>query len=397
MTALPFEEARACVIDKVRSWVPQPLDQDVDIATAGGRVLAESIRADRDYPPVDRSTRDGFAVRSADVPGELTVIGEVRAGEYFHGSTGPRQAVEIMTGAPVPQGADAVVMIEHVAHRGKQVHITNTAVPGQNIVYKGVEAQSGDIVVPAGRRLGFAEIAEIATVGRTHVRVFVPPRVAILATGDELVGVHEVPGYWQVRNSNSHSLSVQVRNAGGAPAILPAVPDEYDAIKKMVEHGLTHDLLLLSGGVSAGKYDLVEKVLADLKAEFFFDRVKIQPGQPLVFGRARKHFFFGLPGNPASTMVTFEVFARAALELLGGLTEPSLPLLWTRLTRDFHHKPGLTRFLPANLSPDGGSITPVPWQGSSDVSALARSNAFVVAEANRESWEAGDMIRVLPR
>lgn len=397
MTALAFEEARACVIEKVRRWVPQPPDQDADLASAAGRILAESIRADRDYPPVDRSTRDGFAVRSADLPGELTIVGEVRAGEYFHGSAGPGQAIEIMTGAPVPRGADAVVMIEHVARHGQQVRMTNTAIPGQNIVHKGVEAQSGDIVVQAGRRLGFAEIAEIATVGRTHARVFAPPRVGILATGDELVEVHEVPRYWQVRNSNSQSLSAQVRNAGGVPTILPTVPDEYDAMKHLVEHGLTYDLLLLSGGVSAGKYDLVEKVLADLGAEFFFDRVKIQPGQPVVFGRAHKRFFFGLPGNPASTMVTFEIFARAAVELLGGLTEPMLPLLWTRLTRDLHHKPGLTRFLPASLSSDGGSITPVTWQGSSDVSALARSNAFLVAEANRESWEAGDMIRVLPR
>ena len=157
----------------------------------------------------------------------------------------------------------------------------------------------------------------------------------------------------------------------------------------------THDLLLLSGGVSAGKYDIVERVLADLGAQFFFDRVLVQPGQPLVFGTARGKFFFGLPGNPASTMVTFEVFARAAVELLGGATETPLPLLQARLSKEVRHKPGLTRFLPAQVSADGSTVAPEPWQGSGDVNSLARANAFLVTEPDRESWAAGDMIRVL--
>jgi molybdopterin molybdotransferase len=177
--------------------------------------------------------------------------------------------------------------------------------------------------------------------------------------------------------------------------ILPVARDVYESTRQLVEQGFRFDLLLISGGVSAGKYDIVERVLADQGAEFFFDRVLIQPGQPLVFGKAKGKFFFGLPGNPASTMVTFEVFARAAVELLGGQNDPILPLLWSKLSRDFRQKPGLTRFLPAQLSENGSEVTPVSWQGSGDVPALTRANAFLVTEPDRERWAAGDWIRVL--
>jgi molybdopterin molybdotransferase len=234
----------------------------------------------------------------------------------------------------------------------------------------------------------------LATIGITRVPVYRKPRVALLATGDEIVEPDERPADHQIRNSNVHSLAAQVARAGGEASILPVAKDDRESTRAAIELGLTSDLLALSGGVSAGKYDLVEVVLAELGAEFFFDRVLIQPGQPLVFGRAREKFFFGLPGNPASTMVTFELFARAALELLGGQEESLLPLTLAPLGADFRHKPGLTRFLPAWLSGDG-VLTPVPWQGSSDVPALARSNAFLVADADREQWKSGDTIRVL--
>ena len=218
---------------------------------------------------------------------------------------------------------------------------------------------------------------------------------AIIATGDEIVEVHETPAEFQIRNSNAYSLAAQVARAGGVPRVLPVARDTVEHTREMIGQGLAADLLLLSGGVSAGKYDLVERVLADLGAEFFFDRVLIQPGQPLVFGKARGKFFFGLPGNPASTMVTFEIFGRAALELLGGQAEPMLPLPWSKLTREFRQKTGLTRFLPATLSRDGSDVAPLRWQGSGDVPALARANAFLVTEPDRESWAAGEMIRVL--
>jgi molybdopterin molybdotransferase len=221
--------------------------------------------------------------------------------------------------------------------------------------------------------------------------------VAIVATGDEIVEVSQQPLPHQIRNSNSHSLAAQVRRAGGSPVVLPVAKDEYRHTRGLVERGLSSDLLLLSGGVSAGKYDLVEQVLADLGAEFFFDRVLIQPGQPVVFGHVRDRFFFGLPGNPASTMVTFEIFARAALELMSGCRDACLRLLFARLRSDFRHRPGLTRFLPARLESCGREVNPVAWQGSGDVFALAGSNAFIVAREEQESWMAGDMIEVMPR
>ena len=397
--ALTFLEARAAVLQRARRADPNDAHaiEPLGPLQALGRVIAENVSADRDYPPFARSARDGFAVRAADLPGELAIIGEVRAGQVFEGRVIAGQAVEIMTGAPVPEGADAVVMVEHTERTEDRVRISQAAHPGENVSARGVEARQGGAVLEAGQRLGFAHIAALAMVGRECVQVYRKPRVAIIPTGDEIVGAGEQPQQFQIRNSNAFSLAAQVERAGGTPVILPIARDNYESTRWLMERGLQEDLMVLSGGVSAGKYDIVEKVLADLGAEFYFDRVKIQPGQPVVFGAARGKQFFGLPGNPASTMVTFEVFARAAIELLSGAKAAPLPLLRARLTQDFRHKPGLTRFLPAILSADGSTVTPESWHGSGDIPALARSNAFLVAEADRESWAAGEDIRVLMR
>ncbi len=390
---MTFDEARECVLREV----PPLRDRTEYVLVLGsaGRVLAEDIAADRDYPPFDRSARDGFAVRSADIPGELEVIGEVRAGEIYEGEVSARGAIEIMTGASLPRGADAVVMVEHVHRHENRIAISRSINAGENFTPRGNEAKRGELVLRKGTKLGFAEIGLLAMVGRERVNVFRQPRVAILPTGDEIVEAGDSPLPHQIRNSNAWSLAVQVRRAGGIPDILPIARDSYESTQASIERGLQADLLLLSGGVSAGKYDIVERVLADLGAKFFFTRVKIQPGQPLVFGAVGAKFFFGLPGNPASTMVTFELFARAAIERLSGLETAMLPLLRSKLTQDFHHKTGLTRFLPARLSEDGSTVEPLGWQGSGDIPAVARANAFLVAEADRESWKEGDDIRVL--
>jgi len=390
-----FEQARDCVLKKVSEVRPTPGVEEVALLEAAGRMLAEPLRADRDYPPFSRSARDGFAIRAADIPGQLQVIGEVRAGQAFTGQVNPGEAVEIMTGAPLPPGADSVVMVEHATRTGDRVQIDRTLTPGENVSPKGSEARQDEVLLSPGRRLGFADVALLATVGCSRVTVFRKPQVAILATGDEIVDVSQQPLEYQIRNSNTQSLAVQVMRAGGCPNILPVARDNYASTRELVENGLRSDLLLLSGGVSAGKYDIVERVLADLGAEFFFDRVLIQPGQPLVFGKAQGKFFFGLPGNPASTMVTFEIFARAGVELLAGQTDSLLPLLWTRLTREFRQKTGLTRFLPAIVSNDGAEVTPMTWQGSGDVPAIARANAFLVTTPDRETWAAGDWIQAL--
>ena len=395
MTAFAFQEARHCVLETVRAARAAPRVEQVILESAAGRVLAEGVAADRDYPAVARSVRDGFAVRSIYLPGELAVIGEVRAGESYAGEVGPMQALEIMTGAPVPRGADAVVMIENVRREGHRVIVDRPADAGQFINPRGCEAHAGESLLRPGTRLDFSGIAMLAAAGKERVSVYAAPRVAIIATGDEIVPLGQTPRDFQIRNSNVYSLAAQVARAGGVPETLPVARDEHEHTRELIERGLGADLLLLSGGVSAGKYDIVEQVLAGLGAEFFFDRVLIQPGQPLVFGRARGKFFFGLPGNPSSTMVTFEIFARAAVELLGGQEEVDLRMPFAKLTQEFRHRTGLTRFLPARLSADGAAVTPVPWHGSSDVPALTRANAFLVAEADRAEWQKGDLIRVL--
>jgi molybdopterin molybdotransferase len=231
--------------------------------------------------------------------------------------------------------------------------------------------------------------------GHTTVTVVCRPSVAILATGDEIVGIGEKPAAHQIRNSNSHMLAALVRAAGGSPTILPVARDVPETLRALLEKGLQHDMLIVSGGVSAGKYDLVKPALRDLGVYFHFERVRVQPGQPTAFGTLGTKPVFGLPGNPGSTLITYQLFARTALELLGGQTEPILPLLSAQFEAPFRHKPGLTRFLPALLSADGQHLRHVPWQGSSDVPALAKANAFLVADHDRETWQTGDTIRVM--
>ena len=393
--ALTFLAARQTVIDKVTGARLHPEVETVALDAAAGRVLAEDIAADRDVPALARSVRDGYAVRAADLPGELAVIGEVRAGQRFEGEVARGQAVEIMTGAPIPAGADAVAMVEHARRVDGRVSIDGTAQALQFINPQGCEAGAGEIVLHAGKRMDYTDVAMLAAFGRTRVQVFRRPVVAIVATGDEIVEVSRQPAAFQIRNSNAWSLAAQVTRAGGIPRILPVARDTVEHTREIVRQGLASDLLLLSGGVSAGKYDVVEPVLAELGADFYFDRVLIQPGQPLGFGRAGATFFFGLPGNPSSTMVTFEIFARAALELLSGQLETALLMPYSRLTCDFRHRPGVTRFLPAHLSADGAEVTPVKWHGSGDVPALTRANAYLVADPARPEYAGGEFIRVL--
>jgi molybdopterin molybdotransferase len=401
---LTFEQARAAVLRETSARRTLPATETIPTLEANGRVLAENIASDRDYPPFPRSARDGFAVRASDIPGTLEVVGEIRAGgEFFTGTVGAGQAVEIMTGAPMPAGADAVLMVEHAVRQsdrdGNRITTDKSHTPGDNFNARGIAAKEGEQVLTAGTRLTFTELAFLATVGRSTVEVYKKPRIAILPTGDEIVDVDQNPGPHQIRNSNAWSMAAQVMRAGGEAVLLPIARDNYESTRGLVKQGLESDMLLLSGGVSAGKYDIVEQVLADLGAEFFFTRVKVQPGQPLVFGHVSNghvhdKLLFGLPGNPASTMVTLEVFARAAIDLISGSNEATLPILEARLTRNFRQKTGLTRFLPA-LVIEGPSVEPLSWQGSGDIIGMSRANAFLVTDPDRESWSAGDYIKVL--
>ena len=424
-SVLSFEEARRVVEDQARGIAARGTEA-VDLLSAAGRVLAEPVVADRDIPPFPRSTRDGYAVCSGDLsqlPATMEVIGEIKAGEnpdLLPASVSPGTTISIMTGAPVPARADAVVMVEYTSRLGRNVEISRRVVSGENIVPRGAEARQGGLLVDRGVRLNDAAIALAASVGKSRLDVYNRPRIAVLTTGDEIVNVEATPGPTQIRNSNSFSLATQILTAGGEPVLLPIAPDETEKLRQLVELGLQSDLLLLTGGVSMGRYDLVEPVLAELGAEFFFTGAKIQPGRPVVFGRvhcggdkcgagtpARQgtsvppdhKYFFGLPGNPVSTMVTFELFARPVIEALAGMCPRRLAFLHTRLASEIRVKTGLTRFLPAILSGEfeNSQVQPVAWQGSGDIAATARANCYVVIPPDREHIAAGEWVAVMLR
>lgn len=373
--------------------------ESVSLLDSLGRVLAEPIRADRDQPPFPRSTRDGFACRAADAASGqwLRVTGAIRAGEPVGCNTiTAGEAIEIMTGAPAPAGADCVVMVEHVQYEEGTIRLTTgrSISSGENIVPQGAEARAGSVILQSGTRIAAAQIAAAAACGAAQVSVFRRPRVAIVATGDELVELDQPPLIQQIRNSNSYSLAAQLLAAGAEPARLPIARDERGHLEGVIRNALDADLLLLSGGVSMGKYDLVEEVLLELGAEFFFTGALIQPGKPVVFGRLGQRYFFGLPGNPVSTMVTFLLFVRPLLGALCGDRDPGPRFVLARLSSEFRAKSGLTRFLPAVLSPEI-TVETVAWQGSGDLASTSRSNCFLMVPPETTYLAAGETVTVL--
>ncbi len=409
-----FDEARRDITRELGLLVsPDSLRREiVSLNDSLGRTLANEIRADRPYPPFDRSIRDGFAVRASDVAqgAKLKLIGELKAGDTPQIALLPGTCIQIMTGAAVPQGADAVVMVEHTRTEGDTVVFDRTIASGQHIVKRGSEAANGHPFVHRGTRIGFAEIAAAAQVGAVELEVYRKPRIAVLSTGDEVVPAETTPGDFQIRNSNAYSLAAQITLAGGEPVVLPNAEDSEDDLRAKITQGLRQDMLILSGGVSAGKYDLVEKVLRDLGAEFFFDAVAIRPGKPTVFGACQGKPVFGLPGNPVSTMVTFELFAALAVRLLAGenpmaaqqvmgFDRQPVPFLQARLGEPLQEKTGLAHFLPAKLEWFGGipTVKPIRWQGSGDLAAVAKCNCFLYVPSDRGEFASGETVSVLPR
>src|SRR6266849_3366432 len=401
-TMLPYAEARRKVIGVAGALRRPPRRETIEIEQSFGRVLAEPVLADRDYPPFNRSTRDGFAVRAADavVPGaRVDCVGELRAGGSFEGTLKAGQCVEIMTGASVPAGADAVAMIEHTKRDGRSITFDRAVQSGDHIVSRGSEARAGTLLVAANARVGYAEMALAAQAGTTCLEVFANPRLAILSTGDEVVDARATPGPLQVRNSNGISIEVLARTAGAEPVQLGNAPDEKDALRRDIERGLEADILVLSGGVSMGKYDLVEQVLSDLGAEFHFTGVAIRPGRPAVFATCRGKLIFGLPGNPVSTMVTFELFVLPAIDILSGAAARPLPIFRAILKTPLREKGPMVHFLPAHIEWDGreAQVTQRPWQGSGDIVTLAAANGFIVAGPERPEIALGEWVDVLPR
>jgi len=410
---LSFEEALTVVIEHAESVrvVADRIEQ-VPILASTGRTLAEDIFADRDFPPFPRATRDGYAVRSGDLrvgPAELRVAGEIRAGGAVpHGFArlAAGQAIAIMTGAPVPEGADAVVMVEYTQRLSDAVRILKSVSAGENIVPRGIEARQGSVIIERGTVLHYPQLALAASVGKSALKVYLRPRVSILSTGDEIVAIDQAPADNQIRNSNSFSLAAQIAAAGGEPVQLAVAPDERTRLRELIAEGLESNLLLLSGGVSAGEYDLVEDILEEFSAEFLFTGVQMQPGKPLVFGRARMpnegssrwKYFFGLPGNPISTMVTFQLLASMVVRALSGARPSPLRGTKARLAGEVRVKTGLTRFLPARLSGtwNEAEVELIKWQGSGDMAAFARADCLLVVSPDRELFPAGEWMSVLP-
>jgi len=399
---LTCPEALAVVTVQIRliAQARTSTTETAPLKDAQGRVLAEDIRADRDQPPFARSTRDGYAVFAAH-NGDRKIMGLLRAGEIWSGpALQPSEAIEIMTGAPIPPGADAVAMVEFVAVDGETLRCQRSVSPAENIVSQGAEARQNDVILSRGTRLRAAEIALCASLGYAQVVVHPQPRVAVIATGDELVAVSATPQPFQIRNSNTYGLGALITQYGGIPVLLPPASDTAQSLRAALDAAGDVDLVLLSGGVSAGKYDLVEPALLARGAEFFFTGVRMQPGKPVVFGHfpAEKKYLFGLPGNPVSTQVTFLLLAAPLLRALGGETDPAPHFAQATLAQAVSAMARTTRLLPARLEQTltEAMVTLIAWQGSGDLAANARANCYAVLQPET-TYAAGDTITVLLR
>jgi molybdopterin molybdotransferase len=399
---LSVEEALRLVLERCR----QPLAPvTVPLAEAAGCVLAEDVASDLDMPPFDKAMMDGFAIRGADLTqgkGVFQVIESVMAGQTPSRALGVGQATRIMTGAPVPTGADAVIMVERSRSCGEQtVELEDKPPrPGLNILMRGREMTRGEVVLRAGVPLRPQEIGVLATVGKYAVRIQPRPQVAILSTGDEVMEVGLVPGPGQIRNSNAAMLEAQVRRAGGSPKALGIARDRLDSLRPLITEGLRSDVLVLSGGVSAGKLDLVPGVLAELGVEAIFHKVAMKPGKPVFFGVAPatsgNRLVFGLPGNPVSALVCFELFVRPALRAWQGLP-PGPRILNAALTEDFSFRTDRPTYHPAqlNLGPQGLQVRMTPWFGSPDLRGILQANAFAVLPVGDQVFHAGQELPVL--
>jgi len=376
--------------------------ESVPLIRARSRILRETIVSDADSPPFDKAIRDGFAVRFEDVqtiPAALKVIGESRAGAGANAVVGVGQCCEIMTGAPLPAGANAVVMVEHTERpSAESVRILRAVRLNEGLLRKGAEAKKGDRLLEPGRKLGLADIGLLAGTGKPDVLVSRRPRVAIVATGDELVDVSEAPHAGQIRNSNSFTLYTQTEAAGAEAAVLGIARDNLDDLRAKIGRGLEHDILLVSGGVSMGKYDLVEDVFAEFGVKVFFDKVAMKPGKPTVFGFRDRTFVFGLPGNPVSTMVAFRMFVRPVIFSLLKVSEPESPTLEATLEAPAKCDPERAALVPATVRFEGGryKIQTAPWKGSSDLVGLSRANALIVIPQREGVMQPGESAQFLP-
>jgi molybdopterin molybdotransferase len=404
-TMLTVDEALAEVLGQAKRLPAK----SIALSNALGLVLAEDVASDLDSPPHDKSIVDGYAVRSADLEAgtlEFDVIEEVVAGQVPTRAIEPGQATRIMTGAPIPFGADAVVMIERAtllpaespgSHEASVQLAAHPFRAGQNIMRRGTSMRSGDRVLTAGQPLGPIEIGVLAEVGKATVAVVDRPKVAVLATGDELLDVAETPEAGKIRNSNGPMLLALAARANATPIDLGIGRDDHDDLRARIADGLEADVLVLSGGVSAGVLDLVPQVLRELDVEQVFHKIRLKPGKPLWFGvhkRARRQtLVFGLPGNPVSSLVSFELFVRPALGALMGRDDFALRETSAPLAREFSQRGEREACLPARIV--GGRVELLAWHGSGDLRTLVDASALACFPAGDASYRAGESVRTL--
>jgi molybdopterin molybdotransferase len=395
---IPVDKA----LEMVLAATPALPAEDTPLAEAAGRVLGEDVASDVDFPPFDRAAMDGYAVRAADAasaPAVLLVVGEVKAGQWPDRDVGPGEAVRIMTGAPVPRGASAVQQVEKTRplDGGRRVELLAALEPGQNVARQGSEVRGGDRVLERGQTIDPAAVAVLAAVGKGRVRVGRRPQVAVIVTGDELVDVWTTPGRARIRNSNGPALLAQVSGAGAVPRDLGVVPDDRERLAEVVKDAFQADVVVISGGVSEGAYDFVEEVLTRYDVRIAFDKVAIKPGAPLVFGRRGDKLIFGLPGNPVSAQVCFDIFVRAALLRMQGARVCSRPTVEAVLEAPMRNRSGRRNHLPVQLRFEAGRFVarPLRSMGSADIVGHARANALAILDAARLEAAAGETVPVL--
>jgi len=345
---------------------------------------------------------DGFAVDAVDIenaPVELEIAGEIRAGGGMPGTLPRHQAMSIMTGAPVPRGANAVQIIEEcrISDDGRNVAISKPVEAGKNIAIQGSEAAAGEVVLKAGHRVGPAEIAVMATFGYEQVQVWKNPEIAVFATGDELVEVQEMPRPDQIRNSNAYCLIGQLKYMGLNAEYLGIVKDDKEALRSRMQSGLQKDVLIITGGVSMGEYDYVKDVFEELGLEILFSKVAIKPGKPTVFARKDDTLIFGLPGNPISALVTFECFVRPALSSLCGMAQPELHRMQGELLNDMQQSSGRMAFFPAWVFWDDGGlkVEPLRWKSSADIIGFTGANATFIFPRGKSQLKKGEIVEVM--
>jgi molybdopterin molybdotransferase len=404
---IPIAEA----IKLIEQNVSELGSETVPIGQVVGRILAEDIVADMDLPPFDRSQMDGFAVRSDDVknaPVDLRIVGESSAGNGWHHEMNAGEAVRIMTGAPVPTRADTVQKVELTSEANFSseaaqrtdgtITIFESIAPNKNIVRKGDEVKKGHVVIQAGERINERMVATLASFGYSEIKVGKSPKVSILTTGSEVVEIDQTPGRDQIRNSNSVMLDLLSRNAGANTRLLPTPPDDLDKIKSVISSACEgSNMVVITGGVSVGKYDLTKTALHDLGADIYFEKLRLKPGKPAVFARLSETVIFGLPGNPVSAAVTFYLLVRRALLIMQKARATGLAKGRAVASGVLKSAKDRDTYLPAKLGIDDEArlmVTPVKWIGSSDFIGFGKADALAFVPAG-ERIDTGGLAEIL--